>query len=342
MYRSCTLCPRNCQVNRAAGKTGFCGMPATVQVARASLHMWEEPCISGINGSGTVFFTGCNLKCVFCQNHSIALGGKGKEVSVEKLAELFLMLQEKGAHNINLVTPSHYIPGIAQSLCLAKDQGLTVPIVYNTSGYDSVNSLALLEGLVDIYLPDFKYVSDQLSRRYSHAPDYFQVAKESLAEMFRQVGDPVFEDFLPDDAKASLGIAFNTGSDTTSGASSDTVSEIASDTDCEADSPANITLMKRGIIVRHLLLPGCVEDSKAVIRYLYETYGNDIFISIMNQYTSLPHVAAYPELNRKVTEAEYDEVVDYAIDLGVEQGFIQEGDTAQESFIPEFDFTGLL
>ena len=296
MYSSCTLCPRNCHVDRTSNQTGFCGMNNHIQIARASLHMWEEPCISGTNGSGTVFFTGCNLKCVFCQNHSIAIGQKGKEVSPARLADLFLMLQDKGAHNINLVTPSHYIPGIAQALTLAKSQDMTLPIVYNTSGYDSVQSLSMLDGLVDIYLPDFKYVSNILSQRYSHAKDYFQVASKSLAEMYRQVSDPIFEG----------------------------------------------DLIKKGIIVRHLVLPGCVEDSKAVIRYLYETYGDHIFISIMNQYTPLPHIASYPELNRKITDAEYDEVVDYAIDLGVEQGFIQEGDTASESFIPDFDFTGLL
>ena len=296
MYNSCTLCPRNCQVNRVSGKTGFCGMPASIQVARASLHMWEEPCISGTNGSGTVFFTGCNLKCIFCQNHTIAIGQKGREVSISQLADLFLMLQDKGAHNINLVTPNHYVPSIAEALRLAKKQGLCLPIVYNTSGYDSISTLSLLDGLVDVYLPDFKYVSQELSKRYSHAADYFKVAKASLAEMFRQVGTPVFDG----------------------------------------------DMLTKGIVVRHLLLPGCTEDSKAVIRYLYQTYGDRIFISIMNQYTPLPHVASYPEINRKVTQAEYDEVVDYAIELGVENGFIQEGDTADESFIPEFDFTGLL
>lgn len=296
MYTSCTLCPRNCHVDRTANQTGFCGMSNLIQVARASLHMWEEPCISGTNGSGTVFFTGCNLKCVFCQNHSIAIGQKGKEVSPSRLADLFLMLQDKGAHNINLVTPSHYIPGIAEALTLAKSRNMSLPVVYNTSGYDSVQSLSMLDGLIDIYLPDFKYVSQTLSQRYSHAPDYFQVAAKSLAEMYRQVSDPIFEG----------------------------------------------DLIQKGVIVRHLVLPGCAEDSKAVIRYLYETYGDRIFISIMNQYTPLPHIVSYPELNRKITDAEYDEVVDYAIDIGVEQGFIQEGDTASESFIPDFDFTGLL
>ncbi len=296
MYQACNICPRNCQANRLSGQTGFCGMPASIQVARASLHMWEEPCISGTNGSGTVFFTGCNLKCVFCQNHTIAIQKKGRELSVEQLSDLFLTLQDKGAHNINLVTPSHYIPGIAQALTLAKNRGLTLPIVYNTGGYDSVEALSMLEGLVDVYLPDFKYVSSILSERYSHASNYFEVAKVSLTEMFRQVGTPVFQD----------------------------------------------DMLVKGVVVRHLLLPGCVEDSKAVIKYLYQTYGNNIFLSIMNQYTPLPHVAAFPEINRKVTPEEYDELVDYAIRLGVENGFIQEGDTAEESFIPDFDFTGLV
>lgn len=296
MYSSCTLCPRNCHADRTKGSLGYCSMPETLMVARASLHMWEEPCISGTNGSGTVFFSGCNLKCVFCQNHTIAIGQKGKEITISQLSDLFFMLQDKGAHNINLVTPSHYIPSVASALTYAKQHGLTIPIVYNTSGYDSVESLALLDGLVDIYLPDFKYVSSELSLRYSHASDYFETASKALAEMYRQVKDPVFDG----------------------------------------------ELMKKGIIVRHLLLPGCTKDSKDVIRYLYETYGDRIFISIMNQYTPLPHVSDYPEINRKVTEAEYDDVVDFAIDLGVEQGFIQEGDTASESFIPEFDFTGLL
>ena len=296
MYQSCTLCPRHCGTNRASGQTGFCGMPSSIQIARASLHRWEEPCISGTNGSGTVFFTGCNLKCVFCQNHIIAIGKKGLEVTTSQLADLFLMLQDKNAHNINLVTPSHYIPGIADALMLAKNNGLSIPIVYNTGGYDSVEALSILDGLVDIYMPDFKYVSSELSKRYSHAADYFDVAEKSLAEMFRQVGKPVFEG----------------------------------------------DILVKGMIVRHLLLPGCTKDSKAVIRYLYETYGDNIFISIMNQYTPLPHVAAFPEIDRKVTPEEYDEVVDFAIDLGIENGFIQEGDTARESFIPEFDFTGLL
>jgi len=296
MYTNCSICPRKCNIDRAGGQTGFCSMTDTLRVARASLHMWEEPCISGVNGSGTIFFTGCNLKCVFCQNHEIAIGNTGKEITISKLAELCLMLQKQGAHNINLVTASHYIPSIKSALCLAKEKGLHIPVVYNTSGYESVQSLSLLDGLVDIYLPDFKYVSSILSNKYSHATNYFEIAKQSLAEMFRQVGTPVFDG----------------------------------------------DLLKRGILVRHLVLPGCTDDSKAVLRYLYETYKDDIYISIMNQYTPLPHVQAYPELNRKITAEEYEEVVQFAIDLGIENGFLQEGDTAEESFIPAFDFTGLL
>lgn len=272
-------------------------MPAELLVARAALHMWEEPCISGTVGSGTVFFSGCNLKCVFCQNHSIALGDLGKAISNQRLAEIFLELQEKGAANINLVTPTHYIPQIRDALILSKKQGLTLPIVYNTSSYESPASLSLLEGLIDIYLPDLKYYSQELSREYSHADDYFQVATTAISEMYRQVGTPIF--------------------DNTTG------------------------LMKRGMIVRHLLLPDQSKDSKKILRYLYETYGDTIYISIMNQYTPLPHVAHIPKLNRKVTYEEYEKIIRFALRLGIENAYIQEGETASESFIPPFDYEGV-
>lgn len=296
ILRSCRLCPRNCGVDRTAGQRGRCGMTDQIMAARASLHMWEEPCISGEKGSGTVFFSGCSLGCVFCQNHEIALGDTGKAISVERLAEIYLELQDKRANNINLVTAGHFLPQVIRSLELAKAQGLRIPIVYNTGGYEKVEAIRLLDGLVDIYLPDVKYVSSEISARYSGAPDYFAVASKALEEMVRQTGEAVFDER---------------------------------------------ERMRRGTIVRHLLLPGCLEDSKAVLRYLYETYGDQIFISIMNQYTPLPHVKCWPELNRRVTEAEYDELVDYAIDLGVENGFIQEGETAEESFIPAFDIEGV-
>ena len=299
MQKKCTLCPRNCSVDRENGERGICGQTNDIKVARAALHFWEEPCISGEEGSGTVFFSGCSLHCVFCQNEEIANGTVGKVISVERLAEIFLELQEKGANNINLVTPGHFIPQIKEALTLAWEKGLKLPIVYNTSSYESIEAIKSLEGFVDIYLPDFKYMSSELSGKYSHASDYAKVAKNVIAEMVRQTGKPVFE---KDDDEG---------------------------------------ILKKGTIVRHLMLPGCMEDSKAVIRHLYETYGNDIYISIMSQFTPLSNVQNYPELNRKVTEEEYEELVDYALELGLEQGFIQEGDVAEESFIPIFDCEGV-
>lgn len=291
---ACLLCPRGCGVDRTIGG-GYCGGGTEVKVARASLHMWEEPCISGEAGSGTVFFSGCPLKCVFCQNRTIALGDKGKTLTSWQLAELFLLLQEKGAANVNLVTPTHFVPQIAQALRAAKAEGLTLPIVYNTSGYERVETLRMLDGLVDIYLPDMKYYSRESAARYANAPDYFECTSSALREMVRQVGKPVFDSTL-------------------SGGS----------------------LMRRGVIVRHMVLPGHVKDSKMVIKYLYDTYQHNIYLSIMNQYTP-PDMDGYPEISRRVTRREYDRVVDYAIALGVENAFIQEGNTAQESFIPDFD-----
>lgn len=306
--RECRLCPRNCAVDRESGARGFCGQTETLKVARAALHYWEEPCISGAAGSGTVFFSGCALHCVFCQNRDIANGTAGREISAGRLAEIFLELQEKGANNINLVTPGHFVPQITTALAAAKAQGLVLPVVYNTGSYEKVETLRRLEGLVDIYLPDFKYMDTALSAKYSHAPDYSAVAKAAVAEMVRQTGAPVF-----------------TGAD------------VAGDEDpIEAGR-----LLQRGTIVRHLLLPGQKEDSKAVLRYLHETYGDLIYISIMNQFTPLAGLEQYPELNRRVTEAEYEEVVDYAIEIGIERGFIQEGETAKESFIPAFDGEGV-
>ncbi len=275
---------------------GFCGETNKLVVARASLHMWEEPCISGETGSGTVFFSGCNLKCVFCQNFDISSKCHGKEITVERLAEIFLELQEKGALNINLVTPTHYVIQIISALKIAKKNGLNIPIVYNTSCYEKRETIKLLDGLIDIYLPDFKYFDNQYSNKYSKAPNYFEYASEALDEMVKQVGCAEFDEN---------------------------------------------GIMKKGVIVRHLLLPGLISDSKNVLKYLYDTYKDKIYISIMNQYTPLPHVSKYQELNRKVTEQEYDELINYAIDLGIENGFIQEGETCSESFIPEFDNRGV-
>ena len=295
MKMKCSLCPRMCQVDREV-TTGYCGVKQTLRVARAALHFWEEPCISGEEGSGAVFFTGCNLRCVFCQNFQIARAEQGKEITIERLAEIFLELQEQKANNINLVTATHYVPQVVEALKIAKERGLCIPVVYNCGGYEAVDTLKLLEGLVDIYLPDFKYVDSERAKRYSCAENYPEIAKEALAEMVRQQPEAKFDE---------RGI------------------------------------MKKGVIVRHLMLPGGIKDSKAVVKYLYETYGDQIYISLMNQYTPLPHVAEYPEINRKVKKFEYDRLVDYAISLGVENGFIQEGETAEESFIPAFTNEGV-
>lgn len=302
LYMSdCTLCPRECHADRTAGHTGYCGQTDEPMVARAALHMWEEPCISGTSGSGAVFFSGCNMGCIFCQNYDIAHGQRGRHITIERLGEIFLELQAKGAHNINLVTPTHYIPQIIAALRVAKGNGLVIPIVYNTGSYEKVETLRQLEGLVDIYLPDLKYHSSTISKRYSNASDYFTVASAAIAEMFRQVGTPVFEP--PGDSESSL--------------------------------------MKKGVIVRHLLLPDCAKDSRYIIRYLYETYGDNIYMSIMNQYTPLSQVTDIPSLNRQVAGEEYEALIDYAISLGVENAFIQEGGTVSESFIPAFDCEGV-
>lgn len=319
--RSCMLCPRKCGVDRTQGEKGVCGQTDELRVARAALHMWEEPCISGSRGSGAVFFSGCALHCVFCQNHAIADGAAGKSITVNRLAEIFLELQAQGANNINLVTAGHFTPQVMEALDLAKRQGLTLPVIYNTSAYEEAETIRSLEGYVDVYLPDLKYVGPVLSRKYSHASNYFEKAQAAIAEMVRQTGEMKFvlEMETAGSRKATMGVAEYQ----------------------RRSEQGESLLMTRGVIVRHLLLPGCTEDSKRVLDYLLDTYGDRIFISIMNQYTPLPHVAAYPELNRRVTDREYNAVIDYALDRGLENGFIQEGETAEESFIPEFDNFGV-
>ena len=295
-YEECRLCPRECGVNRKEGQTGFCQMDGTLRVARAALHMWEEPCISGKRGSGAVFFSGCNLRCVYCQNFDIAAGTRGKEISRERLSEIFLELQAQNANNINLVTPSHYVLQIREALLLAKEKGLTVPIVYNCGGYESVEALQALDGLIDIYLTDFKYMVPSLAKAYSRAEDYPETAKRALAEMVRQTGEAVFDEN---------------------------------------------GLMKKGVIVRHLLLPGAVKNAKAVVKYVYEMYGDTVWLSLMSQYTPLPQVENISPLNRKTTKREYERLLDYTFSLGVTNAFLQEGPVAEESFIPEFDGRGI-
>ena len=298
-YHTCNLCPRDCSVNREENQTGICQVTSKIKVARAALHHWEEPCISGTKGSGTVFFSGCSLHCVFCQNEEISHGRVGKEITKERLAEIFLELQEKEANNINLVTPGQYVPDIIWSIEHAKNKGLHIPIVYNTSSYEKVDTLKRLEGIVDVYLPDFKYWDSDLAARYSKAPDYPEIAKAAIAEMVRQ--QPVLSFYEKDGQE----------------------------------------LIRNGVIVRQLLLPGQLQDAKRIIKYLHETYGNSIYISLMSQFTPLPHVEDYPELNRKINPRTYEKYVDYAIALGVENGFVQEEDVAKDSFIPAFDNEGV-
>ena len=295
-YENCLLCPRKCGINRRTGQTGVCGVSSEIKVARAALHYWEEPCISGKRGSGAVFFSGCSLHCVFCQNREISDGKEGKVISKERLSDFFTHLPGKGANNINLVTPGQYIPDIVWAVNDAKSRGMKLPIIYNTSGYENVTELKLLEGIVDVYLPDFKYMDSTLSAMYSRAKDYPSVAKQALSEMVRQQPDVVIDDA--------------TG------------------------------LIQKGVIVRQLLLPGHVNDAKAVLKYLYDTYHDHVYISMMSQFTPIA-LKDYPEINRTVTRREYERLVDYALEIGITNAFIQEGDVAKDSFIPAFDCEGV-
>lgn len=300
-YDKCTLCPRNCGAKRNDGSTGFCGATSDLFVARAALHFWEEPCISGETGSGAVFFSGCSLHCVYCQNHEISHGNAGKKISVERLSEIFLELQSQNANNINLVTPTHYIPHIISAVDTARKKGLVLPIVYNTSGYEKPETIEMLKNTVDIFLPDFKYINPQTASLFSQAKDYPSVAKNALAKMFELTGAPVFDE--------------KTG------------------------------LMKRGIIVRLLVLPGNYRETIELLKYLYGTYGDDIYLSIMRQYTPLPETLpegeAFKVLRRKLTTYEYESVVDEALRLGIKNAFTQEKGVESDSFIPPFTGKGV-
>ena len=290
ILKACTLCPRNCKINRYES-IGFCGASDKLKVAHYSLHMWEEPIISGTYGSGTIFFSNCNLKCVFCQNKKISMLSYGKEISVERLSDIFMELQKKKAHNINLVTPTHYVPQIISSIEKARYMGLNIPIIYNTSSYENVDTIKLLNGFVDVYLADLKYYDDQLAIKYSHCKNYFQYATLAIDEMYQQVGKFQIKN----------------------------------------------NLVIKGIIVRVLILPGHIDDSKKIVKYLYDRYKDNIIISIMNQYTPIYHSEEFSNLNRKVTDNEYDDVINYACSLGIHNAFIQVGETQDESFIPNFD-----
>ena len=294
ILKKCLLCPKNCGVNRYE-KVGFCGINEKIKVALAKPFFYEEPPISGKNGSGTIFFSGCNLKCCFCQNMVISKYNKGKTISINRLAEIMIELQKQRVHNINLVTPTMYIPQIIKAIKKARILGLNIPIVYNSSGYENVDAIKLLDGYIDIYLPDFKYFDDKLAIKYSKVNNYVENAKLAINEMIRQTGPCVFTD----------------------------------------DG-----LIKKGTIIRHLMLPTLKEDTKKILEYLYNKYHDDIYISIMNQYTPNKYVT-FNELKEPIKEQDYDEIIDYAINLGIKNAFCQIGNTISESFVPEFNFEGI-
>ena len=288
-YSSCELCARKCGVDRTNGKIGFCKSTDIPKITRAALHFWEEPIISGTRGSGTIFFSGCSLGCVYCQNSRISRAAVGREISADELAGEMLRLESEGAHNINFVTPTHFAPSIAKSVKIARERGLSVPIVYNTGSYDTVKTIQNLDGIVNVYLPDLKYYRPESAEKLSFAKDYPTVAREAIAEMVRQQPKPVIKDGI----------------------------------------------MRSGVIVRLLLLPSHVAEAKLSLKYLYNTYGDNIYISLMNQYT--PMQGMMSPLDRTVTNSEYSELLSYAERLGVVNAFIQEGGTQKESFIPDFE-----
>ncbi len=290
---NCTLCPRRCGADRAHGKAGVCGTGGGVLVARAAAHYWEEPCISGEKGSGAVFFSGCSLKCVFCQNYEISSGLKGREVTVSQLRDIFLRLADTGVHNINLVNPTHYAAAVAEAL----EQPIGIPVVYNCGGYESVDTLKMLEGKIQIYLPDMKYADNELARRYSGAGDYVETARAAIMEMYRQTGDYVMND----------------------------------------DG-----LLESGVVIRHLILPNLLENSKRVIDWVDDNFlPGSVLFSLMSQYTPCGSASAFPEINRRLTQAEYEEIQAHMDKSGIFEGFFQELDSASEEFIPDFDFTGI-
>ncbi len=291
-YTHCTLCPRRCGVDRTRGQLGFCKMPGQIHAARAGVHYWEEPVISGSFGSGAVFFSGCTLKCAFCQNYDISQENFGKPMTSAELRAAFERLIDEGVQNINLVTPTHFLPDILPAL----EPKLPVPVVYNCGGYESVETLRQLEGKIDVYLPDFKYSDNALAKKLSSAPDYFETASAAILEMYRQVGKPVLED----------------------------------------------DEMKRGVLVRHLVLPGCVDNSLGVLDWVAEHFrSGDILFSLMSQYVPMGRAAEMPPFDRRITELEYDSVLSYMMLLGIEDGYTQDFSSAERGYTPSFDLTGL-
>lgn len=291
----CNLCPRECGADRDTS-SGYCGCGGGIKIARAALHFWEEPCISGARGSGAIFFSGCGLKCCYCQNYMISGEGYGREITAERLAQVFLELQDKGAHNINLVTAAHHLTGVIKALDIAKP-GLHIPVVYNTSGYERIGAINALDGYVDIYLPDIKYFSPEISLEYSQAEDYFEIASAAVKEMIEQIGAIEFDE---------QGV------------------------------------MQRGVIIRHMVLPGSREDSIKILRWMSDNLPkNKFLLSLMSQYTPVHKAAEHAEINRRVTTFEYESVVKEALRLGLDNGFIQQKSSAKKEYTPPFDLEGV-
>ncbi|MEI7885223.1 MAG: 4Fe-4S cluster-binding domain-containing protein [Clostridia bacterium] len=291
MSEYCTQCPRECKINRIFS-VGYCLAPAHFIISKAYKHFWEEPCISGTSGSGTIFFSGCNLQCVYCQNQAISHKIQGRKLEASELVDLMLSLQDQGAHNINLVTPAHYAEQLVSTLILAKKLGLSIPIVYNTHAYELVQSLKALDGLIDIYLPDCKYLFSKTAKNYSHASNYPLISQAAIEEMVRQQPRCIIS---------------------------------------END------IMQKGVIIRHLLLPEQLSESKQLMKKLFKHYGNSVIYSIMNQYTPMSINQLFPELNNYVSNKDYDNLIDFCIDFGMENAFIQEEGTATKSYIPDFN-----
>ena len=294
MLENCMLCPHRCGINRIEGHQGRCKCDDKIKIALASLHMFEEPCISGENGSGTVFFSNCNLNCIYCQNYEISNLGKGKEISIEHLAEIFLKQQEKGAHNINLVTPTMYVLQIIEALKIAKSKGLNIPIVYNSNGYENVDTIKLLNGYIDVYLPDLKYYSNQLAKKYSNIDNYFETATNAIKEMYSQVGIAKFDEN---------------------------------------------GLIKKGVIIRHLVLPNHLQNTKNILKWIKENMPDDIYVSVMAQYFPTYKAKEDNLINRKLNKKEYNEVLNYLYSLDLENGYIQELGEHEEEYVPNFDLS---
>ena len=294
MLNNCTLCPHNCKVNRIEGKKGRCKCDNTLKIALASLHMFEEPCISGTNGSGTVFFTNCNLNCIYCQNYEISQGGKGKEITIQTLADIFIKQQEKGAHNINLVTPTMYVYQIIEAIKLARKSGLKIPIVYNSNGYENIETIQILNGYIDVYLPDLKYYTNELSKKYSNVDNYFEIATNAIKEMYSQVGNAVFDDN---------------------------------------------GLIQKGVIIRHLVLPNHIQNTKNILKWINENLPKDIYVSIMAQYFPTYKAKKDSLINRKLNKKEYKDVLNYLYSLDLQNGYIQDLGSHEEEYVPDFNLT---